>query len=65
MGRIRKLLLLLVVLTLFAAACGDDDETTTTGPLGMITVEPGAEVQIRSLNALTGDVALFGLPIHR
>ena len=80
MGRIHKLLLLLAVLALFAAACGDDDETTTTGDdgddcemmdhlgdgsLGTITVEPGAEVQIRSLNALTGDVALFGLPIHR
>ena len=79
MGRIRRLLLLLAVLALFAAACGDDETTTTgddgddcemmdhlgDGSLGTITVEPGAEVQIRSLNALTGDVALFGLPIHR
>ena len=35
------------------------------GSLGMIVVEPGAEVQIRSLNAITGDAAQFGLPIHR
>ncbi len=47
---------------------GDDSEMMDhlgDGSLGTITVEPGAEVQIRSLNALTGDVALFGLPIHR
>ena len=35
------------------------------GSHGTIVVEPGAEVQIRSLNAITGDAAQFGLPIHR
>ncbi|MCQ3807901.1 MAG: branched-chain amino acid ABC transporter substrate-binding protein [Acidimicrobiaceae bacterium] len=35
------------------------------GSLGTIVVEPGAEVQIRSLNAITGDTANFGLPIAR
>ncbi|MCQ3813776.1 MAG: branched-chain amino acid ABC transporter substrate-binding protein, partial [Acidimicrobiia bacterium] len=35
------------------------------GSLGTIVVEPGAEVQIRSLNAITGDNADFGLPIAR
>ncbi|MDE0065732.1 MAG: branched-chain amino acid ABC transporter substrate-binding protein [Acidimicrobiaceae bacterium] len=50
------------------AETGNDSEMMDhlgDGSLGTITVEPGAEVQIRSLNALTGDVALFGLPIHR
>ncbi|NOX30804.1 MAG: ABC transporter substrate-binding protein [Actinobacteria bacterium] len=32
------------------------------GSLGTITVEPGDEVQIRSLNAITGDVAFLGIP---
>ena len=35
------------------------------GSLGTVTVEPGEAVQIRSLNAITGDVAFFGLPIER
>ena len=46
------------------------DETPTMdhlgdGSLGTVTVEPGEAVQIRSLNAITGDVAFFGLPIER
>ena len=32
------------------------------GSLGTITVAPGEEVQIRSLNAITGDVAFLGIP---
>ncbi len=35
------------------------------GSLGTVTVEPGDAIQIRSLNAITGDVAFFGLPIER
>ena len=35
------------------------------GSLGTVTVEPGEAIQIRSLNAITGDVAFFGLPIER
>ena len=35
------------------------------GSLGVVEVEPGEAVQIRSLNAITGDVAFFGLPIER
>ena len=35
------------------------------GSLGVVEVEPGDAVQIRSLNAITGDVAFFGLPIER
>ncbi|WP_420435417.1 ABC transporter substrate-binding protein [Candidatus Poriferisodalis sp.] len=35
------------------------------GSLGVVTVESGGAVQIRSLNAITGDVAFFGLPLER
>jgi len=35
------------------------------GSLGTVVVEAGAEVQIRSLNAITGDVAFLGLPNQR
>ena len=35
------------------------------GSLGVVTVEAGDAIQIRSLEALTGDVAFFGLPIDR
>ena len=39
-----------------------DDSTPPAGDLGTIVVEPGAEIQIRSLNAITGDVAFLGVP---
>ena len=35
------------------------------GSLGTVTIEAGDAVQIRSLNAISGDVAFFGLPIER
>ena len=35
------------------------------GSLGTVTVEAGDAIQIRSLNAISGDVAFFGLPIER
>ena len=35
------------------------------GSLGTVRIEPGDAVQIRSLNAISGDVAFFGLPIER
>ena len=35
------------------------------GSLGVVTVESGDAIQIRSLEAITGDVAFFGLPIDR
>jgi len=47
------------------------DTTTTTegggeapepGPLGAVTVPAGEEIQIRSLQAITGDVAFLGIP---
>ena len=35
------------------------------GSLGVVTVEAGDAIQIRSLEAITGDVSFFGLPIDR
>ncbi|MCY3785815.1 MAG: branched-chain amino acid ABC transporter substrate-binding protein [bacterium] len=35
------------------------------GSLGTVRIEAGDAVQIRSLNAISGDVAFFGLPIER
>ena len=35
------------------------------GSLGVVEVEEGDAIQIRSLEAITGDVAFFGLPIDR
>ncbi len=35
------------------------------GSLGTVTVEAGAQVQIRSLNAISGDVAFLGIPNQR
>ena len=35
------------------------------GSLGYVHVEPGEDIQIRSLNAISGDVAFLGLPNER
>ncbi len=49
-------------------------ETTTTtaapekpepGPLGAVEVAPGEDIQIRSLEAISGDVAFLGIPNDR
>ncbi len=42
-----------------------DDDSLGDGSLGTVVVEAGAEVQIRSLNAITGDVAFLGVPNQR
>lgn len=52
-----------------------DDSTTTTaapvdeppvaGPLGQVVVPAGEAIQIRSLNAITGDVSFLGIPNQR
>lgn len=70
---LRRLGLLVLVLALVAVACGDDDtgggDTTTTaadggeftpGPLGAVTIEPGGTVEIRALQAISGEVAPLG-----
>ena len=48
-----------------AAAAADTMEHLGDGSLGVVTVEAGDAIQIRSLEAITGDVAFFGLPIDR
>ena len=62
----RKLLTLLAALfalSLLATACGED--RPEAGALGVVEVDEGEAIQIRSLNAITGDVAFFGLPLER
>jgi branched-chain amino acid transport system substrate-binding protein len=79
--RISQLLAVLLALSLFAAACGGSDpgsdsasggDSTTSngeylgdGSLGVVTIKAGEAVQIRSLNAITGDVAFLGVPNQR
>jgi branched-chain amino acid transport system substrate-binding protein len=49
------------------------EQTTTTaggeapepGPLGAVTVAPGEDIQIRSLEAISGEVATLGIPNQR
>ena len=58
---------------LLAAACGGEGDTTPTagedrpgdGSLGIVEVAEGDAIQIRSLNAITGDVAWLGLANQR
>ncbi len=60
----RKLVMTLATLlslSLLAAACGDDAESAVTDD-DFIVVDEGEEIQIRSLNAITGDVAFLGVP---
>ncbi len=40
-------------------------EPPEAGPLGQVVVAPGEAVQVRSLNAITGDVAFLGIPNQR
>ena len=51
-------------LALVAAACGGGVDFEA-GPLGAVTVEAGEEIQIRSLQAISGDVAFLGVPNER
>ncbi len=50
---------------LIAAACGDDAPEFEAGALGAVEIAEGESVQIRSLNAITGDVAFLGVPNQR
>ena len=56
-----RLVALLGALALVAAACGGS-EPPEFGELGGVTIEEGDPVEIRSLNAITGDVAFLGIP---
>lgn len=49
-------------LALVLAACGDGGEEPEAGELGAVTVADGDAIQIRSLNAISGDVAFLGIP---
>lgn len=50
-------------LALVAAACGGGGGTDfVEGELGSVTVEAGEAIQIRSLNAISGEVAFLGVP---
>ncbi len=67
-----RMLGLLLAFTMVAAACGSDSDSESVtgsglgdGSLGTVTVESGDDIQIRSLNAITGDVAFLGLPNQR
>ncbi|MDH3307832.1 MAG: branched-chain amino acid ABC transporter substrate-binding protein, partial [Acidimicrobiia bacterium] len=40
-------------------------EEFEAGPLGAVTVAPGEDIQIRSLEAISGDVAFLGIPNQR
>ncbi len=68
----RRLLMLMSILaafTLIAAACGNDNSSTSSSSLdsslGLVTVKSGEDIQIRSLEAITGDVAFLGIPNER
>ncbi len=43
----------------------DEMDHLGDGSLGVVRVEPGEAIQIRSLQSITGDTASFGLPIDR
>jgi branched-chain amino acid transport system substrate-binding protein len=72
-NKLMKLLSVIFALSLVAAACGDDETVDAggdgtnlgDGSLGLVTVEAGSAIQIRSLNAITGDVAFLGIPNQR
>ncbi len=68
----RRLLVLASILasfTLIAAACGDSGSSSSNSDLdaslGLVTVDKGADIQIRSLEAITGEVAFLGIPNER
>ncbi len=55
----RAVLGAITALALIAGACGGDDVDET---LGVVRVAAGESIQIRSMEAITGDVAFLGLP---
>jgi branched-chain amino acid transport system substrate-binding protein len=59
-----RFLAALGALSLVVAACGDGDsgEEFVPGELGAVTVESGEAIQIRSLNAISGETAFLGVP---
>ena len=60
-----RLAAILMTFGLVAAACGDDEPDFEAGALGAVEVADGEAIQIRSLNAISGDVAFLGIPNQR
>ena len=63
--RSMRLVAALGALALVAAACGDgaaDGGDFEPGPLGAVEIGPGEPVEIRSLAAISGEVAFLGIP---
>ncbi len=66
---------MVVAVLIGVVACGGAGDADTSrratpgrlgdGSLGVVAVEPGAAIQLRSLNAISGDVAHLGVPIER
>jgi branched-chain amino acid transport system substrate-binding protein len=64
-AKFRYLFAVLAAFALIAAACGDSAEPPEAGPLGQVVIEDGESIQIRSFNAITGDVSFLGIPNMR
>ena len=60
-AKFRYLMALLGAFALIAAACGDSSPPDA-GPLGQVVVAEGENIQIRSLQAISGPVAFLGIP---
>jgi branched-chain amino acid transport system substrate-binding protein len=60
-----RFLAVLGVFSLTVAACGGGGVEFEAGELGAVTVEAGEAIQIRSLNAISGEVAFLGIPNQR
>ena len=60
-----RFLAVIGVLSLVVAACGDSGAEFEAGELGAVTVEAGEAIQIRSLNAISGEGAFLGIPNER
>ena len=48
-----------------SSAAEEHHDSLGDGSLGVVNVEAGEDIQIRSLNAITGDVAFLGIPNQR
>ncbi len=57
-----RLIAALGALALVIAACGDGGGEFEAGELGAVEVGADEAIQIRSLNAITGEVAFLGIP---
>lgn len=62
--RLRFVVPAIAAFALVAAACGGGTQFEA-GPLGAVTVGPGEAIQIRSLEAISGEVAFLGIPNQR